>query len=817
MDINKTVESLTLEEKIALVSGRDFMCTNGVPRVGVDALVTADGPHGLRKQNDTRDNGVTSSEPATAFPTAACTANGWNTENAYKIGEAIAEECRYYGVDILLGPGVNIKRNPLCGRNFEYFSEDPYLAGKMAAEMIKGVQSRGVGASLKHFALNNSENYRFMGDSIADMRAIREIYLKPFEIAVKEGEPATLMCAYNKINGTYCSENAWLLDEVLREEWGFSGAVMTDWGAMRNRTLALKAGLDLEMPGDSEICRKQLRDAVRDGNLNEAALDRAVERIVTLAKRAKQSKRAAEKEGVDVDFDSHHALAAKIAEDCAVLLKNDGVLPLNGSERLCVLGDMFVKMRYQGAGSSMINATRVTSPRDAFDARGVSYVWARGYDGSSFEIDEAMINEAVAAARGCDKILIFAGLTDYAESEGFDRENMRLPENQLALIKAMTRQDLPVTVVLFGGSAVELPFAENVNAILNMYLPGQNGGTATARLLFGEANPSGRLAESWPISYVDVPFGDAFGKCQNEVYKESVFVGYRYYNSFGKKVRYPFGFGLSYTEFEYRNISVRKHSDTVSVEFEICNTGDRYGAEVAQLYVAPPRLDALTSAQELRAFKKVYLAAGEAKKVNLSFHIGDLSRFDTKKKRFVVADGEYEIRICSDSETVRLSEKIHIDGDITDTQLSVAVATAYGSDGLTDVTDEIFEEMSGEKIPKLSPKLPITMESRFSDLRATFIGKIIFSAVLSMSAKQKKEAEKMPEGEERDNKLKGALFLRRVLESGTLASMSMSSGGRFPYNVAEGLMHLANGRIFKGVATILKKIDAPPLPVDNGT
>lgn len=529
MKIENILAAMTTEEKAALVSGTDFMYTNPIPRLHVPALRMSDGPHGLRVQKEAGDNGVNGSEPATAFPTAVTTASGWNPENLRKMGEAIAEECKYYGVNILLGPGANIKRNPLCGRNFEYFSEDPLLAGKLAAAEIQGVQSQGVGVSMKHFALNNSENYRFMGGSIADLRVIHELYLRVFKIAVKEAHPVSIMCAYNKINGEYCCQNKWLLTDMLRTEWGFDGLVMTDWGATHNRLKMLAAGCDLEMPGDAAICRKWILDGVKSGALSAAELDKAAGNVLRLMERTAITKVAS------ADWDKHHALAAEIAADCAVLLKNDGLLPLNKAEKVLVIGDLFNRMRYQGAGSSMITPARLTTPRNAFDEMGISYAFCRGYEENKTEANASLVAEAVEKASQYEKILVFAGLTDYVESEGGDRENMCLPENQLALLEALVKAGKRVAVVLFGGAPVELPFADSVSAILNMYLPGQNGGTAAAWLLFGEANPGGRLAETWPMAYADVPFGDSFGKTQNEVYKESVYVGYRYYLTANKK------------------------------------------------------------------------------------------------------------------------------------------------------------------------------------------------------------------------------------------------------------------------------------------
>ena len=709
MDIERLMRQLTTEEKAALVSGTDFMYTNPIPRLNIPSLRMSDGPHGLRVQKEGGDNGVSESEPATAFPTAAATASGWNPENTRKMGQAIAKECRHYGVHVLLGPGVNIKRNPLCGRNFEYFSEDPFLASEMAIAQIEGLQGEGVGVSVKHFALNNAENFRFMGNSIASENTMRKLYLRPFERIVKKTRPATLMCAYNQINGTFCSEHKWLLTDVLRGEWGYDGLVMTDWGAIKERVASLKAGLDLEMPGDTAICRRWILDGVADGSLPTVDLDRAVRNVLNLVNNYVKPA-----DDAPVDWDAHHALAAEIAADCAVLLKNDGALPLLGAEKLHIAGELFENMRYQGAGSSMIRPARLTTVKDAFEAHGVR----------SVPVDE------------CDVILYFAGLTDEYESEGGDRENMRLPEKQLKEIDALLATGKPVVIVLFGGSPVELPFYERVSAILNMYLPGQNGGTATYDLLFGKKNPSGKLAETWPLRYEDVPSHETFGKSINEVYAEGAEVGYRYYGRHNVPVRFPFGYGLSYTTF--RKTEWRQNGD--AFEQTITNTGDRYGAEVAELFID----------HELAGFQKVYLNPGESATVRIVPEPKD--------------------------ETV-------------------------WSDELT-ITPE-------------PPHFPVTLESRFTDLQQTFWGRILYNAVLSVATKQEKEAERMPDGAEKDNKRKGALFLKRILESNSLRSMSMTAGDSLPYNFAQGFMELTNGHLFRGIRCFIKKIDVPKLPKEE--
>lgn len=806
MDIESLLKKLTIEEKAALLSGVDFMFTNSVPRLNVNGVRMSDGPHGLRVQKESGDNGVSSSEKATCFPAAVSVASSWNVENAQKIGEAIAEEMQYYGVDVLLGPGVCIKRNPLCGRNFEYYSEDPLLAGKMAASEVKGLQSKNAGATVKHFALNNAENFRFLGDSVCDMRAMREIYLKVFEIVVKESKPHAVMCAYNKINGEYCCENKWLLTDVLRSEWGFDGVVMSDWGATHDRIKGVISGLDLEMPGDTAICRKWIIDGAKSGVLEEKDLNKGVENVLKFAQRYENNVK-----GKAVDWEKHNALAAEIAQDCAVLLKNDGLFPLSKDDKLLVVGDLFDKMRYQGAGSSMINPTFISTPKTAFDDNKIIYEFCRGYAENELKKDDKLIAEALAKAKEYDSVLVFAGLTDYVESEGADRENMRLPENQLALINALLKSGKKIGIVLYGGSPVELPFADGVNAILNMYLAGQNGGNATYNLLFGIKSPCGKLAETWMKNYSDVPFYNDFSKTENEIYKESVFVGYRYYLTANKEVLFPFGYGLSYTVFDYRNMQVEESDTEYRVSCEVVNIGKFDGGEIVQLYVKSP-LGVFKPLKELKGFTKVYLKAGESKRVEIRLKKEDLRYWNVKENRWVTEGGEYELQLCSNCQNAKSSQKIALVGDNVQMPYSEEINDIYSALNLDKITDDVFEKMSGLKIFAIPPKKPIRLESKFTDMRYTFIGKILYNAVLSMAKKDMKKAKKLPLGSERDNKIKGAIFLKRILESNSIITMSMAARNKFPYNYAQCFVNLANGRIIKGIKCFFAKIKVPDLP-----
>jgi beta-glucosidase len=575
---------MTLREKIKICEGKN--CWETKSYGDVPSIFMTDGPHGLRRQPQTDDlYNNNSSMPATAFPTAALTACSFDPDLLEKMGEAIAEEAIDLDAQIVLGPGVNIKRNPLCGRNFEYFSEDPYLAGKLAAGEVRGIEKKGVGSTVKHFACNNQEYKRMTSDSCVDERTLREIYLTNFEIAIKEGKPSSVMCGYNLINGTYCSDNKTLLTDILRDEWGFKGLVMSDWNAVNDRVAAFKAGCDLAMPGGSDYMEKDVIDAIIKGRLEKDDVRRSAARVSRFAK--KYAKKESEKYNNVCDYYEHHELAREIAEKSAVLMKNDGILPLSPNAKIALAGTMAENIRFQGAGSSHINPKKLIQPIDIFGG-------------------------TVSAAEA-EAVIVFAGLPDEYEAEGFERENMKLPEEQLEIIEKAISENGNVIVVLFSGSPVELPFADKVRAILYMGLPGEAGAEAVKNLIYGYANPCGRLAESWIYEYSDCPSADYYGE-RNAVYRERQFVGYRYYDKNAVPVRYPFGFGLSYTTFEYKNLTVAGQKATVTVK----NTGERSGAESVLLFVEPPETEGLSRpVRELRAFSKVFLAPGDEKTVTL--------------------------------------------------------------------------------------------------------------------------------------------------------------------------------------------------------
>ena len=803
--VDELLSLLTVEEKVALVAGYHFMCTNPVPRLGIHAIKMSDGPHGLRAQPEGGDNGVTNSLPATCFPTASCSANTWKPELLREMGNAMAEEAAYYGVSVILGPGVNIKRNPRCGRNFEYFSEDPFLAGRMGCQEVLGIQEKGIGVSLKHFACNNAENYRFMGDSIVDERAMREIYLRQFEHIVKTAHPETVMCAYNKVNGTYCSEHDWLLNQILRDEWGFKGLVMSDWGTTHDRVKGVKSGLDLEMPGDNDICRKWLVDALADGSLSQEELDKAVKNVLTLVCNHQTIDTS-----VKVHWEEHHELAKKIAIEGAVLLKNEGSLPLKEKERLLVIGELFEKTRYQGAGSSMINPMLRSTVKSAFDAHHIQYQYVRGYRTGTTELEQELLDEAVETAKSHERVLLFIGLTEWFEFEGGDRKDLSLPKNQLALIDALIKENKKIDVVLIGGAPVELPFFDRVDSILNMFLSGQNNGEATYELLFGKANPSGKLAETWPLRYEDAPFGNEYALDRQDVYKESIYVGYRYYLSANKEVRFPFGYGLSYTQYDYKNLKVSQNENTIEVDVDVTNVGKVDGQEIVQVYVSAPRSNVHKPIRELKGFAKVALKSGETKTVRITLDKTDLRYWDIVKKEFLLEDGEYIIQAGKNSRDITLEEIINVKGEKSPQNTN----EIYQNLRFDELCNQQYEEIFEVKIPAIPPKKPFTLDSRFSDLKASFMGKILYNSIQSVAKKEKKKARKMPEGVEKENRIKGAEFLSIMLDTNSIISLSMASSGAFSYNMACGFRDLANGHFIKGIGWFAKKIKAPALPIN---
>lgn len=660
MDVEKIVKEMTLEEKAGLCSGADFWHTKEVKRLGVAASMVSDGPHGLRKQDEKEDHlGVNDSIKAVCFPTACATAASFDRELLVTLGKAIGESCQAEGVSVILGPAVNIKRSPLCGRNFEYFSEDPYLASEMAASHITGVQEKQVGTSIKHFLANNQEKRRMTSDSRIDERTLRELYLAAFEGAVKKAKPWTVMCSYNKINGTYASESYRFLTEILREEWGFDGYVMSDWGAVNNRVEGVKAGLDLEMPSSGGSNDALLVKAVKEGELDEQVLDKAVKRILTIIDRYHKNK----KPDTVWDKEEHHELARKIEGESAVLLKNEGVLPLADTDQVAFIGYFAAHPRFQGGGSSHINAANVLSAVEAAKDKKITY--SQGYETTTDQENEALIMEAVEAAKNAKTAVIFAGLPDSFESEGYDRTHMALPDCQNSLIEAVAAVQTNTVVVLHNGSPVEMPWIDGVAGVLEAYLGGQAVGGAIVDLLYGTVNPSGKLAESFPIQLEDNPSFLYYGGEKDVTeYGEGIFTGYRYYDKKKMDVRFPFGHGLSYTTFVYSNMKadrdMMKDTDTVTVSVDVTNTGKVAGKEVVQIYVEAKDQSVIRPVRELREFAKVKLNPGETKTISFSLEKRAFSYYNVEISDWYVKTGDYIIHAAASSRDLRESVWVNI-------------------------------------------------------------------------------------------------------------------------------------------------------------
>lgn len=660
--IKDLIAKMTLEEKAAMCSGADFWHTESCERLGIPASMVSDGPHGLRKQDDKADHlGVNESIKAVCFPAGCGTAASFNRDLLYHMGETLGNECQAEGVSVILGPAVNIKRSPLCGRNFEYYSEDPLVASETAGSLIRGVQSKHVGTSLKHFLANNQETRRMSVNEIIDERTLNEIYLAAFEGAVKKAKPWTVMCSYNRINGTYAAAHHKYLTETLRDKWGFDGYVMSDWGAVNDRVEDLKAGLDLEMPSSMGVNDKLIVEAVQNGTLEEQVLDTAVERILNIVYRYTENR---DTEAV-FNLDHDHEAAKKVAEETIVLLKNENVLPLTEGEEIAFIGKYAKKPRYQGGGSSHINSFKVSSVLDAIGEHD-NIVFAMGFDDKSDESDEALLKEAVYAAQNADVAVLFVGLPDSYESEGYDRKHMHMPPNQNLLIEEICKVQKNVVVVLHNGSPVEMPWIDKVQGVLESYLGGQAVGEAQADILFGRENPSGKLAETFPVKLQDNPSYLSYCVKKGKVYyKEEGFVGYRYYDSKDMQVLFPFGHGLSYTTFEYSNLQLDKEQmkdlEMLHISVDVKNTGKTAGKEVVQIYVSPTECDVIRPIKELKGFEKVELAPGEQKTVQFTFNKRAFAYWEPEVSDWCVAEGEYGILVGASSRDIRLQTVVKVE------------------------------------------------------------------------------------------------------------------------------------------------------------
>ncbi|MDR3215977.1 MAG: glycoside hydrolase family 3 C-terminal domain-containing protein [Clostridiaceae bacterium] len=728
---DELISKLTIEEKAGLLSGATAWLTKRVDRLGIPDVWMADGPHGLRKERTDAPavNIMKPSEPSTCFPTAVATGSSWDRALIGEIGTAIAEEAKHYGVSTVLGPGVNIKRSPLCGRNFEYISEDPYLAGEMGTAYVKGVQSTGVGTSLKHFAANNQEYLRMSIDSRVDERALREIYLAPFEKVVKEAAPATVMCSYNKLNGEYLSDSKRLLTDILRDEWGFKGMVVSDWSAVNERIAGVRAGMDLQMPANGGVDDKRIVAAVKSGKLAEADVDKCVERVLNFVFTTKKSEDATFK----ADFAAHRALAKRAAAESAVLLKNNGALPLSKTDKIAVIGQLADHPRYQGNGSSRINPFNVVSFKQHLENSKVRFDYAPGYTQKGDGYSDKLLSQALDIAKNADKVVIFAGLTDVYESEGFDREHLDMPRGHVRLIEEISKINKNTVVVLVGGSPVRLPFMCKVNALLNMYLSGEAGGEAASDLLFGVVSPSGKLAETYPVKLTDSISEPYFGMGPFTVeYRESIFVGYRYYDTAEIPVQFPFGFGLSYTKFEYSDFIVDKKSlidgESLTASFNIKNVGKVSGAETAQIYVAAPKTSVFKPAKELKGFEKVFLNPGEEKSVSITLDPRAFKFYNTAISDWYTESGEYQILAGASSKDIRLSENVNVTSSAPDAPLPDFRADAPGYYDIKHcggLPQEQFEALYGSKSLSNEPakRGEFTINSTIQDIAVTSFGR----------------------------------------------------------------------------------------------
>ncbi|MBU3112928.1 glycoside hydrolase family 3 C-terminal domain-containing protein [Clostridium lacusfryxellense] len=678
MNVKEIILEMTLEEKAGLCSGSDFWHTKAIERLGVPEVMLSDGPHGLRKQDQSQDNlGINDSIKAICFPAACAIAASFDRELIYDMGKALGEECQHENVSTILGPAVNIKRSPLCGRNFEYFSEDPYLATEMATNHIKGVQSENVGTSMKHFLANNQEHRRMSASSEIDERTLREIYLAAFEGAVKNAKPWTIMCSYNGINGTLASENKKYLTDILRGEWGFEGYVMSDWGAVNDRVKGLEAGLDLEMPGSNGVNDNRIVQAVKEGRLDEKIVDQAVERILNIINRYTKNR----KEDAEWDMEAHHDLARKIEGECMVLLKNEGILPLKKGGKIALIGKFAGSPRYQGGGSSHVNSFKIVSALTA--AEGIAdIIYAQGYEDNQDIINEEMLNRACDVAKNAEVAVVFAGLPDSFESEGYDRIHMSMPNCQNELIKRIAKVQPNTVVVLHNGSPIEMPWADDVKGILEAYLGGQAVGEACVDVLFGDVNPSGKLPETFPRKLQDNPSYLYYGgEGDKSEYREGVFVGYRYYDKKDMDVLFPFGYGLSYTTFDYSNLKLSskemKDSDILTVTVDITNTGDKEGKEIVQLYVGAKDSNIIRPLKELRGFEKISLNKGETKNVTFSLSKRAFSYYNTQIHDWYVETGDYQILIGKSSRDIILKDTIHVEA-LKKLPFKLTVNTTFG-------------------------------------------------------------------------------------------------------------------------------------------
>lgn len=788
MKYKDLIDQLTLEEKAALLGGKGEWDSRDIPRLGIPSMIMSDGPHGLRRQAGAGDHlGLNASLPATCFPTAATMANSWDRDLGTEVGVALGEEAKAMGVNILLGPGMNIKRSPLCGRNFEYFSEDPYLAGRMAASYVKGIQSQGVFSCIKHFAVNSQEERRMAMNAVVDERTLREIYLTGFEMAIDESKPGAIMTSYNQVNGEYANESMHLLKEILRGDWKYDGFVVSDWGGANDHVTAVKAGSDLEMPAPGLGSARELVEAVKNGSLSMEDLDARVDELLSAVMTTTE---AAKGHSEEFDIEGHHALARKAAAQCAVLLKNNyAILPLKAGTKVAVVGDFAFQPRYQGAGSSMVNSTKVETIENLIREEEALEVTAmcRGYKRSG-EADTALLSEAVKAAESADVVLYFFGLDEMSESEGLDRKHMRIPQVQIDVLRAMAKVNPNVVGVISAGSSIEMEWEDSCSAILHGYLTGQAGAGAMIDLITGRENPSGKLAETYPLLYTDTPSEPYYpAKERNSDYREALFVGYRYFDTFDVPVRYPFGFGLSYTSFEYSDLKV----DEKGATFTIKNTGSCDGAEIAQLYVGLKDGKILRARKELKGFVKVFLAAGEEKTVSIPFDVYTFRYWNVKKNGWAVEGGTYTVSVGSSSADIRLEGSIDAAGDDAPAPYDDAKLTAYTEGRIREIPDEAFAELLGGPIPDGSWGSDLNENDAICQLGNAKSGLARFVYKQLEKKKQAADAAGKPD--------LNVLFIYNM----PFRAIGKMTGGQVDKKMVDGMVEVVNGHFFGGLGKVI--------------
>jgi beta-glucosidase len=727
MKYKTLIEKMTLAEKASLMSGENFWNTKAIERLGVPSIMLTDGPHGLRKQAGKADHlGLNKSVAATCYPTAATLANSWDRELIAEMGTYLAKECISEEVNVILGPGLNIKRNPLGGRNFEYFSEDPYLTGELAAAMVQGIQSQGVGACAKHFAVNSQEHMRMTIDEIVDERSLREIYLEGFRKVITQSQPKVIMSSYNKVNGTFANENQHLMNDILYDEWQYKGVMVTDWGGNNDRVAGLKAKNQLEMPSTNGITDQEIITAVENGQLEESIVDDAVDHLLELI----FTSQAINEKQISIDYEVHHEKAVEIAKQSIVLLKNDaGILPIADQRKVAVIGEFAAKPRYQGAGSSLINPTKLPNALEVLQHSSINISgYAQGFKRMGGKSD-GLLQEAVRLAEHAETVLLFVGLDESSEAEGVDRKNLRLPENQLAVIEAVTKINPNVVVIIAGGGVIEMPFAQKVKGILHTYLPGQGGAEALREILTGNENPSGKTSETFPLHYEDTPSAPFYpGKEATAEHREGLFIGYRYFTTVEKPVLFPFGYGLSYTTFEYQDLTI----DGATVSFDVTNTGEIAGKEIAQLYIEKKDTQIFRAKKELKDFQKVYLKPGETKTITFELDPHDFEYFSIKENSWQTEAGQYDIQIGSSVEAIHLNETITIDGKQLIDEYTPNEFPDYFAGKVQQVTDHEFKELLGYQPPEKlwDPQKPLGMNDTIAQARYKhWLGKATYGLV----------------------------------------------------------------------------------------